>query len=196
MAINLTTVARVRAFDKTIVAAVTDAQITVLIQMVSAHIEGILGRETEATTYTVYLSPGEGQEWFSLRAYPITSITSVTYDTDRVFTDSNDVLTATTDYIHDADTGELWIDNQALAKGNRTLKVVYVGGMAADTAAFITAYPDVAGAADMIVAHTFHQEGNASMATLDDGITSATIRPMVIPPQARSILEGHKRRLF
>ena len=195
MAINLTTVARVRAFDKTIVAAVTGAQITVLIQMVSAHIEKLLCRETEATTYTEYLSPGEGQGWFSLKAYPITTLTSVTHDPDRDFDDSNDILDSD-DYTHDPDTGELFIDGESLSAGNRTLKVVYDGGMAADTAAFITAYPDLAGATDMTVAHTFQQVGNASVTTVDDGLTSTTVRPVVIPAQARSIIESHKRRLF
>ena len=193
--IDLTTLALVRQYDPTIVAGVLDARVSALITAVSAEFEQFLDRKTKQESQTEYLSPRDDQTRFYLPATPITTITTLRYDTDRLFTDSADDI-ATTDYTYDADTGLLVIDGITLSAGQRTIKIVYTGGMATDTTAFIAAFPAVAMAADMTVSHLFAQPKDASVVGQSAEGVVLTSRPVVIPSYAKRILSAYKRRGF
>jgi hypothetical protein len=119
-----------------------DTLMATIITNVSAQVETYLNRETYLTTYTEYFNVMPSQDMFQLRGFPVTSITTVHNDMDWVY--GADTLLDPTEYTCYTDLGILAVDPNLLNYGQRALKVVYVGGMAASTAAFMTAYPDVA----------------------------------------------------
>ena len=107
----------------------------------SAHLERELGRYLEASERTIYLDVNEGNRVFFLKGYPFSSAPTVYEDTSRAFTGS---ATSTDDYDitqHALDQGRLEFD-YAPSAGPSSIKVVYTGGLAATTAALISAYPD------------------------------------------------------
>lgn len=123
----------------------------------SARAESLMDRRVTTATYTEYLDARPGQRVFSLRAYPVTSVVSVTEDTAREFTGAT---VAATDYSCMTGAGLLRMDGYHMTGGPGSVKVVYVGGMAASVATFAASYPDIAGAVEMQVAYAFERRAN------------------------------------
>jgi len=169
-----------------------DQALLEIITIVSGQIESYLDRKAQVITYTEQLNVEDGQWKFFLKAYPITSITSVHNDYDRVFASGS--LIDATDYYIDLVSGCLTIDKTSLVCGAGMLKVVYVGGMAATEAAFKTAYPDITGAAAIECAARWLRKGhpNTINATIGGATVSFITRDQFLP-DVKAVLDGHLR---
>lgn len=174
MTIALTTAARVNhvlqlnAGTGTVTGA-PKSLIDDLIAEVSADIERELHRETTYGTYTEVLDVAARQRKWSLKAYPVASITSVKSDPGRGFGGSIDALDATLYTMRFGEESHLLHIEGGLSPGIRTLQVVYVGGMAADTDAMVTAYPDLVAAATWEVVNRFRRRDSISVTQVNSG---------------------------
>lgn len=176
-AIDLTTLARVNAW---IGSPDADTLIGYLISTVSRDaMLDILKRPTEKKLRSEYFDiRRSGQKSFFVKANPIDTSTApiVVYNTDtpRAWDDSDDVINA--DYIicdpDRAAMGEVYVD-YTLAKAVNAIKITYTGGMAANAAAMITAYPDVAMKIDMQIAYLWQRKNNLGIRS--EGILGANI---------------------
>lgn len=151
-----------------------------LITQVSAAVESFLDRYAESgVSRTEYLGVTKGQTVFRLRAYPVASVTSVSFDVDQGWTDTLD----SADYLTPVYSAQgLLIVRSPLRTSDGypdtlpgVLKVVYTGGMASSAANFATAYPDIVGAIDQQIAYLWHQRNNLGTGNVsgDTGSVSA-----------------------
>ena len=195
MALDLTTLARVKAMlDPSYTATDLDALIGSLISAVSAAAEKEMDREALTNTYTEFFSPQPFQRKFPLAAFPVVSIVSVKEDFDRGF-GSGIAALDDTDFTVD-DYGILTVDNYLMSPGNRTMRVVYSGGMATTAGGFVTAFPDVAVAVDLQVAFLVRRKNQLGLTT--QGMVGASFQvfgPVEWLPQAREILANRRRPL-
>lgn len=119
----------------------SDGNLSRLIASSSKQIEYYLKRENaiQSTTYTEYFNPFRGQTVFRLKAYPVTSITSVYIDSTGLYTGSQ-TLVPSTGYIVGVDgktlhlTGGYSNSNAYPFNGvyPKSLRVIYIGGLASD----------------------------------------------------------------
>jgi len=120
------------------------------VTLYSNSFQTYLNRETLAAAQTEYFTVTDGR-MFDLKAYPVTSVTSVYNDSSRVW-DTGEI--DSTAYYLNTETGVITFDGVGLVPGPGVLRVIYAGGMAADAASFIVAFPDIADACDMqVIAH-------------------------------------------
>ena len=152
MALDFTTVARVasRLAPGSTSLSGNDTLVGQMIASTSAAMERWLGREALATAYVETFDVCEGQEHWPLKAWPVSAVTYVREDSERVWGSDTDV--DADDYVSPVVTGDMWLTIPGgLAAGRATLRVSYTGGMAATTTAFIAAYPDLALACEVQV---------------------------------------------
>lgn len=123
---SLTTLVTVKAF-KNITATEHDAELTRLIPAVDQFCEQYCARVLESATVTEYHSGREGQTVLRVQRYPVTSITSLHDDIDRVY--GADTLLATDDYVlTDPKAGIVQLDGTTFNEGLNNIKIVYVAG--------------------------------------------------------------------
>lgn len=91
-----------------------------------------LNRKLQSETYTIYMD-GTGTQSIFVPSYPITSITSINIDADRVF--GSGTLVSSGDYVFYQSTGEIKMFKSEypvrynyFPTGSQNIKVVYVGG--------------------------------------------------------------------
>lgn len=196
MVVDCTTVARVKAL-LTIGAADTDND-TVLgnyITSTSARIEQWLGRPLLATTYTDEIDiESPRTESVFLRAYPVTSVTSVKNDPEW---DWAGVEAIDSDLYHlTSGTGQLDFNVQ-LTPGKKALQVVYAGGLVADTAAMLANYPAIAAACEVQVAAAFRRRTSPQGESVHAGGGSiAHEGPLRFVPDALEALWPYRRLRF
>ncbi len=120
---DLTTVAAIQAMTGAVAADATITQILITAASVwaNSYTSRILARQTFTETYD-----GDGSDILFLDNYPISSITTVHQDSDRVF--GSDTLIASTDYLTYADNRKLVGIGTRWFKDVQTIKVVYVAG--------------------------------------------------------------------
>lgn len=166
----MTTLARVKQLIAPIQSTDHDALITEMIASVSAEVESFLSRWALVDQRYEYHSV---QDVFSrrfwLRGYPIVSIDEVKNDPDWDW-DAASAIDAE-NYTSDGSerSGKLLFSTSlALLPGQNALRVQYTGGMAADTAAFVAAFQDLAGAVDQQVAYEFQRR-------LEMGATASSV---------------------
>jgi hypothetical protein len=173
-----------------------DALIAQMITATSAAAEAFLDRAALAAAQTEYLDVEAGQTTWSLRAFPVTTFTSANYDPDQSW--SAATALASTDY-YDPTKGrtDALRLRVPLLSGTpdvveyASLKIVYTGGMAATTAAFVSAYPDLALAVELQVVHDYQRK-------LDIGtVTDITPRASQVADfwidEAKALLLPHRR---
>ena len=169
-----------------------EALLNQLIGDVSDGAKTYLDRETLATTYTEYFDVEPDQRIFRLRAYPITSFTSVANDYLHAF-GSSTYLTSDL-YTGHLEDGQIEFDRTGLQTGPRALRIVYIGGMAATTDAFVTEFPDISKAVTIQVVHEFRRSNSLQ----GDSITTAAGSVAFLGgidwlAHAKAILDTHKR---
>ena len=157
---DLTTAARVAAI---LIPGSTPTQqysavIAPFITMVSGMIENYLNRNITIGEYTEYFDVNLSDRVFRLRAYPVTSMSTVRYDTEQVW-DSSTIITPDQyrSPVYDPNGLLTLVAGRAVPLGfaARALKVVYTGGMATNTANFIANFPVIATIADRMVAQYY-----------------------------------------
>lgn len=192
---DLTTRARVRAAYAVTEVLPSGATINDFLDQIitdwSTRAAKLLNRDVATATYTEYLDVEPGQRVFSLRAFPVSSVVSVTSDANREFTGAT---VSASDYSCQTGTGMLRIDYYSPDAGWGALKVVYVGGMAPSAASFAAAYPDIADAIDMQVQYHFERKANLGKTAVSVGQGNVSYQgPLDWLPQARAVLMSHRR---
>jgi len=191
---DLTTLARVKIHlkgGKLTVGGDAEELVSALITMYSPAFERHLDRLVLAGSQQEYFSVEPGQRRFALHAYPVTAVTSVYHDTSREWTTGE---VSSDSYYLDTSTGMLTIDGYGLFPGAGVLRVIYAGGMAADTAAFIAAFPEIASACDMQVAYHYGRArklGSTVLSGKDGSVTHDG--PLKLLPTVESAIAGHRR---
>lgn len=195
---NLSTVARVKAVITSAGSASTaaDAEIAAILATVSGAVERYLARGVESMARTEYFDVEPCTRLIRLHAFPVTVLTSVHFDPDQAF-GSSTALTST-DYTNPVldDQGLMTFRFPFVSVGRRALKVVYTGGMAASAAAFVTAYPDIAGAVDTQTSHEWQRRNALGMSSVSypDGTTASLSFDRWIP-SVKQVLDYHRRIL-
>lgn len=168
-----------------------ETQISALISFYSSLYETRLNRTVQSGTVTWDSDVEAWQRVFSLPAYPVTSIISVQIDPERAF--GADTLLDSSGYYCARDTGLLTIESLMLP-GPGVLRVIYVGGMAETTEAFVSAYPDIAGAVDVqIAAHYQRRKALGAMGMTAGSGGQSFIGPVELLPEVRATLQRHRR---
>lgn len=189
---DLTTAQRVKAILADGVGAKEDALLAQLITATSALAESYMRRTALTGTYTEYFDTYRYQRVVQCKAYPITSVTSIYHDSAREY--GSATLVDSGDYAIHLEDGRISFDF-TLDEGPRSVKVTYVGGMAATVDAFVTAYPDIAHAVEMQVVHEFRRRKDAMDGTAASlGIGSFTpVGGVVLLNYTKDILDRHMR---
>lgn len=125
---SLATLAAVKAF-KNLDTDEHDAELLRLLDVVTAFIETHCHRTFREATVTEYHSPLAGAARLFLKRPPITSITSVHDDPDRIY-GSGTLVPAAQYVLEDPGAGLVAFDKHTLAGGLKSVQVVYVGGFA------------------------------------------------------------------
>ena len=133
---NLTTLDRVK-YLADIKGATQDSLIKQLISAVSSQIErsNLFDRYIEQKARTEYFDTEYDQKIISVKGVPIVSITSLDFDTARVW-GSGSAVDASLYGINNA-RGQLKFDQYVFSRGFGALKLVYTGGLAISTDRFI-----------------------------------------------------------
>lgn len=192
---NLTTRTRVRAYlgvtQPLPSSATLNTWLDSRIEEWSLRAEALMDRRVTTATYTEYLDARRGQVVFSLKAYPVDSVTSLTEDVDREFTGAT---IAAENYSCQTSTGLVRLDGYTMTGGPGTLKVVYVGGMAASAASFATSYPEIAAAIDEQVAYAFERRSNLGRSSVSAGPGSVSyVGPLDWLPHVKHVLLRNRR---
>lgn len=195
---DLTTATFTRAFIESDGRKITGSTFTTivgrLIAMYSAEAETYMGRTVEISTYTEALDVAPGQAVFSLKAYPVTSVSSVINDPGRTF--DAGTLDSTT-YSLDTNNGVMRIDRAFVACGFGALQVIYTGGMAASAASFASSYPAISDAIAMQVAYHYQRRSSLGRTGVSDGRGSVSYTgPIDWLPHVVSVLDRHRRYSF
>lgn len=109
-----------------------DEAIRQVIPAVSASIEDFIDRYVENTTHVEVFNVESRQRVFFLKGYPVSSITTVHNDLDRLF--STSTVVDSDEYTCNLDDGILYFEpGYPALTGWRVLQVTYAGGIAEDT---------------------------------------------------------------
>ena len=165
--------------------------LSALISLYSTTFERYLNRTALAASTTEYFSVYPGQRVFQLAAYPVTAVTSIYHDLSREWT-SGEI--DSDNYYLETETGLLTIDGHGMFPGAGSLRAIYTGGMAADAAAFIAAFPEIADACDLQVAYHYSRSksiGSTSVTGRDGSVTHEGAINLLT--MVRSALNAHRR---
>lgn len=211
MAIDCTTIARVKAHLPGTDAG-SDAVLALLISSVSARMEAECYRWFQSTERTEVYPLRQPARLITLKGSPVTatdsrgvSLASFTVKASSSLSFSaSPTLTRNTDYLLEQDRGVLRMltDLDTFTGGLRTrpiapayVQVLYTGGLAADTTAFVAAYPDLAIACEMQVVHEFRRRTNAGAGDAQAGDSSFThSADLALLTTVREALRPYKRR--
>lgn len=146
----LVSLAEAKTFLK-ITASSEDSVIEDFINRASIWANDYTGRLLKSRANTDYYD-GNGGNVLSLNQYPVTTLTSLNDDTDRVF-GSGTAINVSTDVILNTDAGIVTLFNQATAfsVGTMNIKVVY-------TAGYTTAPETVKEAVLLYVGHIYRRQ--------------------------------------
>lgn len=173
---DLTTIARVKTL-RGITDTQSDTVLSQIVTVVSARAEALMGRHAQRVARTEELEIGQGEKIVVFRGYPLdaTATLTVTYSSLPVDTGAS-ALVRNQDYFLDDNSGLLRLLFRPTSWRPGYVRAIYTGGMAADTTAFITAFPEVAGALDQQVVYEFARRAvpGGSLETRDGGATFAS----------------------
>jgi len=192
---DLSTVARVKTLLG-IGVATYDTELGQILTMVSGQAESYMDRQTDSsapsTQYLDTLETGT-RTVYQLQAFPVSSITTIHYDPDLDY--GATTLLSSDDYrvVRNGDMGQFML-LISVAPWPSSLKVVYAGGMAATAGAFVTAYPDIAGAVDAQVAFLFQRRKEFGLEGVSGaGGSVSMFSPVTFLPMLRQVLSKYRR---
>lgn len=188
---QLTTLARVKAHIGGFTTTASDDLLTSVIDSVSARFERYLWRTVAKQTYTEVLPARNAEKVFALSAVPITTVTTVKYETHPDYFASGTALDSKL-WTYDANGGYLRLIMTTPYKPG-FVQVAYVAGMATDTTDFIARFPDIAQQADVQVAYEYSRRNTpGGNATFGQGGTSHTGELDLLPTVTKA-LNMHRR---
>lgn len=194
---DLTTTARVASRVKpgmTTLGTNDDLLVAQMITDVSGQAERYLDRHTLTTSRSEYLDVRADQTAWRLKGYPVTALTSVIYDPEQAF----DAADALDDDEYDDPTleaaGVLTMPQPFDSTDRKALKVTYTGGMGASTAAFISAYPEIAMAVEMqVVWHYLRRLGIGTQGRSGDRGSDTLVAGTPFIAEVKTTLDMHRR---
>lgn len=169
---DLTTVARIKTLDPSYQNGSRDAKLAMVITGVSSKIESYLDRTIEIGTYVEQYNLLSKQSSFKVPAYPVTDVSYIKNLYERQDTNPYEVDLDLISW-EDNPLGYIGINDTILYTGYGRIEIEYTGGMATDTADFITDYPDIAYHVDVQVLFEMQALNNlldSSIATNDQTI--------------------------
>lgn len=190
---KLTTVAKVKLMLG-MTSTSNDVALNDLVTAVSARIESEMGRSVQTMERTEYRDTILHSRLIELTAWPISSVASVHYDPDGDFADSS-LLTQGNEFSlpENGDRGEIQL-RIGVGDWPSAIKVVYTGGMAATTNAFIDAYPDVAHAVVEQVSFQWQQRNQIGLDAVSvQGSSISRFAPMKLLPSVKEVIRRHRR---
>lgn len=193
--VRLTTTARVCEVLQNSLTGTNLALVESLIAGVSSSFERELDRWIEAKARTEYFDAAADREWWSLRGYPVSAISSVQYDATGKFTGSEVTLSDALWRMNldDAEEHLLYVE-APLAFGRRVMRVTYTGGLGASTAAVVAAFPDLAMAATLEVANLFQRRATLSVQAMGTvGADNQMLGQLAMLPLTREVISRMKR---
>lgn len=173
---DLTTVARVKTLLTGFTTGGEDAFIGLIVSEVSAAFERSLRRKIQTAARTETVELRRSKRMVSLQAAPISAVASIKYASNPADFSTTTAL-ATSNYYVDLTGGFVrFLREMSLDPG--FLEITYTAGMAADTAAFIAAFPDLAQAADWQSAEEYTRRRGANRDSFEK-IATANFLPLV-----------------
>lgn len=173
----------------------------ILVSTVSAAVERYLDRGMQTAARTEYFDVTNDQRVFALKAYPVSSVTGVWFDVEQTWDATTELSSA--EYrspVYDP-RGLLTLSipqkiyiTPGVDVAYRAMKVSYTGGMAADTNAFIAAFPDIAGAVDHQVAYLWHRRNELGLASVSGDAGSVSPGAESWLPWVKTVLDQYRRR--
>lgn len=170
-----------------------DAVLDRLIDSYSQEFERRLDRVVEVAVQTDVRRIKRGKRTLSLRAVPLSAApTSIKYNDTLDFSVAT-ALVENTDYVVDLTEGLIeFLFAPTMTVG--WMQIVYTGGMAADTAAFIAAYPALAEAIDaQVVYHYRRRDYPGGSRTVEGGSTSFESELNILKGVERALLQYRRR---
>jgi hypothetical protein len=200
--VDATTIARVKALLD-ISSTNYDTELTTMVSAVSKRIETFIDRPLELAARTETYSIRPRQNKLFLRAYPVTTITTVKIATDWDYAAATAVTAS--DYHVVADSGTLHFqfypisnylgDNYAYAPD--AVQVVYTGGFDTSTVNLITNYPDIAMAADLQTVAMWRRRDTPQGNNISIGNSSIAYEtPLNLVPDVIEALTPYRRLRF
>ena len=199
---NATTIDRVKALLD-ISSSTYDAVLTTMVAAATRRIENYIDRPLEAKERTETYPIKPRQDVLFLRAYPVTAVSSIKLALDWDYASETPI--EADDYKFDAEMGMVnflfypitnWKGNNMAAAPN-VMQVVYTAGFAADTAALISAYGDIAYAADVQTVAMWRRRDSPQGASMNVGGASINYeKPLALVPDVIEALTPYRRLRF
>lgn len=199
---DATTIARVKALLD-ITSSTHDAVLTTMVSAVSKRLEHFLDRKFLHESRTEYYNVRPRQNRLFLREYPVTAVTSVHLATDWEYGTATAIDSS--DYHCTGDSGTLHFNHDLItnylssnyAYAPDAVKVVYSGGFSATTSALITAYPDIAMAADIQTVAMYRRRDTPQGNNIRVGGGSISYeKPLALVPDVIETLTPYRRLRF
>lgn len=188
--IDVTTLTRVKAFLQLGSETMYDAFLTSSIQSVSQRFQRYMNRFLTQTARVEYFDVASNQAVFLPKALPVISVTDVRNDSDRVF--GTDTIVSANEYSV-LDSELMFVDGISLSPGYKTLRLDYVGGMAPNTTDFVTAFADIAEAADKQVAFIHKRRKTIENESLSTDQGNVGLGAWDLLPDVKETLDFYKR---
>ena len=202
---NLTTLARVKTaigIDSSV--TTDDSQLSQIIAEVSAGMEQSMQRLVEAKSRTEVVPLSWPSLLLMLPAYPVTSVSSVKCSPTQEFSGVT-AMTAASDYVLDDAAGVLrllaqptYLRREGVGRPLHPtfFQVTFTGGMAADTAAMIAAYPELSAACDAQIRYLWQRRDSlGSNSNTSQGSTSFKDSYDWLPSVARTLAYYRRRSM-
>jgi hypothetical protein len=170
-----------------------DSLLNLLIRGVSAQIQRWLGRTILSGTYTEYHDVNENQSLFAVSAWPVTAVTSVVNAADWTWSattavDSSDIHYAGSD-------GIIALYAVPLVVGARALRIIYTGGMAANTEELANGdYSDVSMAALQQCVAVWNNRRYFGVSGASAGAASVSPNGTKLLDSVKELLAPHRRQ--
>jgi len=145
-----------------------------------------------AESQTEVFRARQGQRTLGVTAVPMSALTSIKVGITRDFSGVT-ALTSNSDFVIDLTQGE--IEFMFVMDGG-FIEVVYTGGMAANAAAFKTAYPDIARACSKQVAYEFERRNRPNSSTTVSGANKTYEDPLGLLSDVQRVLDMNRRRYW
>lgn len=166
------------------------AQLNMRIKSVSASACKYLesrGRFILSTERTEQFTPDlDGTKKIRVMGYPITEVDSIAFN-EEAFDPVDDYFVL--NQFGTIAFTEKYYPCQSVP--NNTIAVVYTGGMAADTASFVAAYPDIESAVLMQINFELTRYKTISNKTISNGASSSTMNPYGLLDEVTRVLNSY-----